>query len=158
MPDRLPDPTPREGREGRILPLMRYSPVFVSAAAVVLAMAGSASAQPSELYVCQNGGDPRALDLGLTVCDAAPTDTLRTRMEPDNLQLRAGVLVTEVVENGLAGTAGFRPGDVIYRVGGVDVGNDDETATQMGLIGTDADTIVNFLRLGRPYRIKLRLE
>ena len=135
---------------------MRYSTVYVPAAALILGLTGAASAQPSELYVCHPGGEPRALELGLTVCDAAPTDTLLTRMEPDNLQLRKGVLVTEVAENSLAGTAGFRAGDVIYRVGGVDVGDNVDTAARVSLIGSESDTIINFLRRGRPYRIKLR--
>ncbi len=135
---------------------MRYSTRYVLTATLILGLGGAASAQSLELYVCQNAGDLHSLDFGLTVCDASPTETLRTRMEPDNLQLREGVLVTEVAEEGLGYAAGFRPGDVIYRVGGADVGDNVETAARMSLLGTDSDTLVNFLRRGRPYRIKLR--
>ena len=71
-------------------------------------------------------------------------------------QERSTLVVTEVAENSLAGTAGFRAGDVIYRVGGVDVGDNVDTAARVSLIGSESDTIINFLRRGRPYRIKLR--
>ena len=60
-------------------------------------------------------------------CDAAPTDALTKRLEPDNLQLRAGALVTAVINGGVAQVAGLQAGDVIYRVGGVDVEDNIET-------------------------------
>lgn len=116
-----------------------------------------AAAQSGEaLYTCVDPTQTRELDIGITVCEAEATDTLRARLEPDNLQLREGVLVTDVTADGIGGTAGLLPGDVIYRVGGTDVSDDVETAARFSLIADDADSLVNFLRLGRPYRIKIR--
>ena len=109
------------------------------------------------LYLCMSDADTRALDIGATVCDATPTDALTQRMEVDNLQLRTGVLVTEVTVGDVAQTAGLAPGDVIYRVGGVDVGDNVLAAARLSLLMADTDTVVNFLRRGRPYRVKLRL-
>ena len=80
------------------------------------------------------------------------------RLEVDNLQLRSGALVTEVTLGGLGQTAGLAPGDVIYRVGGVDVADNVMAAARLSLIESDTDTVVNFLRRGRPYRVKLRQE
>ena len=74
----------------------------------------------------------------------------------DNLQVRAGALVSRVETRGTAALGGLAVGDVIYRVGGTDVDDADTAAQQLDLVGTSADTVVNFLRLGRPYRIKLR--
>ena len=51
---------------------------------------------------------------------------------------------------------GLQPGDVIYRVGGVDVDTAESAADVLSQIGARGDTIVNFLRGGRPYRVKLR--
>ena len=108
------------------------------------------------LYVCADTGANRTIDIGATICDAAPTDTLTARLEPDNLQLREGALVTAVSDGGIAQVAGLRAGDVIYRVGGVDVEDNIEATARLSLIGDTADTLVNFLRRGRPYLVKLR--
>ena len=45
---------------------------------------------------------------------------------------------------------------MIYRVGGVDVASVTEAAEHLARIVADSDTVVNFLRGGRPYRVKLR--
>ena len=108
------------------------------------------------LYVCADPGDARTVDVGAAICDAAPTDALTRRLETDNLQLRQGALVTGVSAGGIAQAAGLRAGDVIYRVGGVDVEDEIETTARLSLIGDRADTVVNFLRGGRPYLVKLR--
>ena len=118
--------------------------------------AGATARLVEALYVCADARDARTVDVGAALCDAAPTDALTRRLEPDNLQLRQGALVTDVSAGGIAQAAGLRAGDVIYRVGGVDVEDDVETAARLGLIGDRADTVVNFLRGGRPYLVKLR--
>ena len=128
----------------------------VAGVALVAVLAGPAQAQDDPLYVCADPASTQALGVGITICDAAPTDGLRERMTPDNLQLREGTLVTEADPDGVAGIAGLQAGDVIYRVGGAYVGTTAETASRLSLITSDADTIVNFLRDGRPYRVKLR--
>ena len=108
------------------------------------------------LYACVDATLTRTLEIGATVCDAAPTDALTRRLEVDNLQLRAGALVTEVAADSISQRAGLQEGDVIYRVGGVDVDNNVEATARLSLIQESADTVVNFLRCGRPYRVKLR--
>ena len=57
---------------------------------------------------------------------------------------------------GIAQVAGLRAGDVIYRVGGVDVEDNVEAAARLSLLVESADTVVNFLRGGRPYLVRLR--
>lgn len=130
----------------------------VVAGSLGLALIGAAAAaQTGEaLYVCADPAATRAVDVGAAICDAAPTGALAARLEPDNLQMRAGALVTAVSAGGIAQVAGLRAGDVIYRVGGVDVEDDVETTARLSLIGDAADTVVNFLRGGRPYLVKLR--
>lgn len=108
------------------------------------------------LYVCADLDATRTIDIGATICDAAPTSALAARLEPDNLQLRRGALVTEVSPGGVAEVAGIRAGDVIYRVGGVDVEDNVEATARLGLLVESADTVVNFLRGGRPYLVRLR--
>lgn len=131
-----------------------------AAAAGSLGLALIAAAAPARtgdaLYVCADPADTRVVDIGATLCDAAPTDALAARREPDNLQLRAGALVTAVSAGGVAQAAGLQAGDVIYRVGGVDVEDNVETTARLSLIGDAADTVVNFLRGGRPYLVRLR--
>ena len=125
-------------------------------AAVVCVVPAMATQDGGPLYTCVDPAVTRTLDVGATVCDAAPTETLTQRVEVDNLQLRAGALVTEVIAEGLAQVAGLRPGDVIYRVAGRDVDNTVEATARLSLLQGSADTVVNFLRRGRPYRVKIR--
>ena len=108
------------------------------------------------LYTCVAPAATRTLEIGATICDAAPTDALTRRMEVDNLQLRAGALVTEVTADSVLQIAGLQEGDVIYRVGSVDVDNNVEATARLSLIERASDTVVNFLRRGRPYRVKIR--
>ena len=51
---------------------------------------------------------------------------------------------------GIAQVAGLQAGDVIYRVGGVDVEDNIEATARLSLLIESADTVhVNFLRRGR---------
>ena len=126
----------------------------------VLLLAGVPAAQENaaQLYAC--GDQPRAAAeaVGLTLCDALPTDALSARAGPENLQVREGALVTDLQPGGISSGAGFAAGDLIYRVGGVDVPDARSAVENLGRVGSRADTVVNFLRGGRPYRIKLRRE
>ncbi len=129
----------------------------------VLLLVGAADAaseqeNPADLYTC--GGQPHAAAeaVGLTLCDARPTDGLSARAGPENLQVREGALVTDLRPGGISSVAGFDVGDLIYRVGGVDVRDARAAVENLDRVGSRADTVVNFLRGGRPYRIKLRRE
>ncbi len=129
-----------------------------SLVAAMVCVAPVVATQDGEpLYTCVDAARTRTLEIGATVCDAAPTDALTQRIEVDNLQLRTGALVIEVAADSVLQTAGLQEGDVIYRVGGVDVENNVEVTARLSLVEEDADTVVNFLRRGRPYRLKIRL-
>ena len=133
--------------------------VLVAAASLVttvLLVAPVAAQDGDAFYTCVDAAVTRTLEIGATVCDAAPTAALTRRIEVDNLQLRAGALVTEVAVDSISQRAGLQEGDVIYRVGGVDVDNNVAVTARLSLIQESADTVVNFLRRGRPYRVKLR--
>ena len=129
---------------------------LVLLAAPVVAVGLVQSADPSHLYECADGSDTVVTIAAATLCDARATSNLTRRAESDNLQVREGALVLEVEAGGISATAGLQPDDVIYRVGGVDVSSASAAATELNRIGATADTVVNFLRGGRPYRVKLR--
>ncbi|MCY4638223.1 MAG: hypothetical protein OXG04_27635 [Acidobacteria bacterium] len=135
----------------------------LTSALALAGVAGSAAAslpsgaQPAEeaLYRCAARTTVEVESLRLDLCDAQATPLLAARAEPDNLQIRDGALVVEV-EDGIAAVAGVQAGDMIYRVAGVDVAGADDAGAGLASVGTDSDTQINFLRRGRPYRIKLR--
>ena len=133
---------------------------LVVAGSLVVALTCASTAVATQdaepLYVCAAPAGTRTLEMGATVCDAAPTDALTERIDIDNLQLRAGALVTEVAADSVLQIAGLQAGDVIYRVGGVDVDDNVKVAARLSLVEEAADTVVNFLRRGRPYRVKIR--
>ena len=108
------------------------------------------------LYRCADDGRVEAEPIGLTLCDAAATDALADRAGPDNLQTRPGALVIAVAAAGPAGQEGMLANDLIFRVAGSDVAGSREAAARLAAVGRESDTVVNFLRAGRPYRVKLR--
>ena len=129
------------------LTLMMVSPVSATS---------RQTAESAELYTCTDTTSANVPSLGLTVCDATGTPELERRSEADNLQSRKGALVVSLEDAGVSARAGLQSGDVIYRVGGVDVSTAESAADVLSQIGARGDTIVNFLRGGRPYRVKLR--
>ena len=133
-------------------------PILLANASVGAAVPAWFGAQPpgTALYRCETAATVDVAILGLELCDAEPTPLLAERAEPDNLQIRDGALVVEVEDGGIAAAAGVQPGDVIYRVAGIDVPGADDAGVGLAVVGTDSDTQINFLRRGRPYRIKLR--
>ena len=149
-------PTARPAYTAR-MPTLRHA---LAAGGLGLALVWTAATTPAQtgdaLYVCADPDATRDIDIGATICDAAPTGALTARLEPDNLQLREGALVTEVSPGGIAQVAGLQAGDVIYRVGGVDVEDNIEVTARLSLLVESADTVVNFLRGGRPYLVRLR--
>ena len=117
---------------------------------------GHQQAENAQLYACADTMPTDVPTVGVTLCDVNPTSELDLRRDSDNLQSREGALVFEVVEMGISSEAGLQPGDVIYRVGGVDVDSSASAADRRSQINPLSDTIVNFLRQGRPYRVKMR--
>ena len=110
----------------------------------------------SPLYRCADDARVEAALTGLTLCDAAPTAALADRAAADNLQIRAGALVVAVAPDGLAGREGLQTDDMIFRVAHADVAASPEAAERLAGIERESDTLVNFLRGGRPYLVKLR--
>ena len=137
---------------------MRRAVALLVACSVLVPPAVGFGAQPAEtaLYRCMDDTTVEVAALGLELCDATPTPRLAERAEPDNLQTRDGALVVEVDDGDIAAIAGVQPGDMIYRVAGVDVPGAAAAGAGLAAVGTDSDTQINFLRRGRPYRIKLR--
>ena len=111
---------------------------------------------PPALYTCSAEPNAQAGVVGLTLCDAEPTAELTEHAAPNNWQVRDGALVIELDLEGISDVAGLHSADMIYRVGGVDVGDAETAAEALAQIGSRSDTVVNFLRGGRPYRVKLR--
>ena len=139
------------------MPTLRRALTTAGLGLALICTAAAATAQTGDaLYVCADPDATRTIDIGATICDAAPTGVLIARIEPDNLQLRRGALVTEVSPGDIAQVAGLRAGDVIYRAGGVDVEDSVEATARLSLLVESADTVVNFLRRGRPYLVRLR--
>ena len=129
----------------------------VAFAGAALPAAGrSVQAADPPLYRCADAARVEAVPVGLTLCDAAPTDALANRSEPDNLQVRSGALVMTVAPGGLAAREGLLANDMIFRVAGSDVEGAGAAAVRLSDVGAASDTLVNFLREGRPYRVKLR--
>ena len=124
----------------------------------LLCTAVAAPAQTGDaLYVCTDPGATRTVDIGATICDATPTGTLnrahRARQPPASPRHPRH---RGVARGHRPGGGGSGAGDVIYRVGGVDVEDNVEAAARLSLLVESADTVVNFLRRGRPYLVRLR--
>ncbi|MCY4119844.1 MAG: hypothetical protein OXG72_02875 [Acidobacteria bacterium] len=136
--------------------MRRVIGLTVAAGGLLPAFTTGSQATGSALYRCAAETTVAAATVGVELCDAEPTPLLAERAEPDNLQIRGGALVVEVEDGGVAGVAGVQPGDMIYRVARADVPGAGAAAAGLAGVGTDSDTQINFLRRGRPYRIKLR--
>ena len=120
------------------------------------ARAAGMQAADAPLYECAEEAVVDVAVLGITLCDAEPTAALHERAEPDNLQIREGALVAGITEGGSAATEGMQAGDMIYRVASADVEGAAAAEKRLADVGTESDTLINFLRGGRPYLIKLR--
>ena len=113
-------------------------------------------ADAMNFYDCTEATPVEVVRLGVTICNAVPTAALMVRAPAENLQIREGALVMDLETDGVSAIAGLQPGDMLYRVGGIDVSGAKAAAKNLSNVSTSADTIVNFLRGGRPYRVKLR--
>ena len=125
---------------------------------VLFVTVGATPAQVGDpdLYVCGAETNVEAAGVGVTLCDAEPTPELSATSVQDNLQIREGALVSELDPGGISALAGLQAGDMIYRVEGVDVSDAAAAADQLTRVQSTSDTVINFLRRGRPYRVKIR--
>jgi S1-C subfamily serine protease len=138
---------------------LRVSPIV--ATPLCLLMLGGNIQSQSDIPVFYTCGTPPQVEaevVGMTLCDGQPTDELSLRANAENLQVREGALVFKLDREGISNIAGLQKGDLIYRVGSIDVADAETAVENLGRVQSQADTVVNFLRGGRPYRIKLRRE
>ena len=108
------------------------------------------------LYRCVEETAVAVAIVDLVLCTAEPTPQLHERAAPENLQIRDGALVVTVGDGGRAAVEGVQAGDMIYRVAGEDTADAGTAGERLGNVVSESDTMINFLRRGRPYRIKLR--
>lgn len=95
---------------------------------------------------------PAILELGLTVAGLNPQLAAKFQSPTGG-----GLLITEVLEGSLAEEAGFRAGDVLYRVNGKEVGS--ITELQRCIEGSKGGTMtVQFVRDGEPQSHKIAVE
>ncbi|MCE9666307.1 trypsin-like peptidase domain-containing protein [Myxococcus stipitatus] len=91
--------------------------------------------------------------LGISVQDFSPEVA-----EAFNLSRGPGVVVTEVVEGGPGERAGLRSGDVIIGLGKRRVERAHTLRWQVAARGVGRDVRLDIRRLGRPLRLRIRLE
>lgn len=142
----------------RRLPLALTVSAGVFLLAAFSGVPAEAQDDAADLYTCGEAPQVESAFAGLMLCDGLPTAELSARAGPENLQVREGALVADLRPGGISGVAGMHAGDLIYRIGGVDVGDARAAAENLERVGPRADTVVNFLRGGRPYRVKLRRQ
>lgn len=126
---------------------------------IVLVAASAATAgarQPAAVrYECWEQNPSRHVEAtaGLRLCSgrqvASPESD--SDLAPDD-----GSLIVALEPESAAAVGGLRVGDLIYKVDGVRV--TDARSAAAGLEGLNAarDTLINFLRDGRPYLVRLR--
>lgn len=140
---------------------MQYGPVIAALLAVLAGVLGNgidaAQSEALALYACAESTTADVALVGVTICDAQPTAELARRATLENLQIREGAIIVQLDPKGVSSTSGLQTGDMIYRVGGIDVPHAEAAVEHLARVGRAADTVVNFLRGGRPYRIKLRV-
>ena len=150
----------------RILPptlksTMKHGPAVASLLAILAGVLGSglaaAQSETLPLYACAESTMVEVVLLGVTICDSQPTAELAQRATLDNLQIREGAVIVQLDPKGVSATSGLQTGDMIYRVGGIDIATAETAVEHLARVGRTADTVVNFLRGGRPYRVKLRI-
>jgi C-terminal processing protease CtpA/Prc len=119
---------------------------------------GMAQENTSVLYICKSETSASVVIIGLTLCTATSTNELSLLSEERNLQIREGVLIVKIEPNSISEQAGLQQGDMIYRIGSSDIIELQTAADRLAGVRRNSDTVVNFLRRGRPYRIKFRLN
>jgi S1-C subfamily serine protease len=140
---------------------MKHGPSIAALLAVLAGVLGNgiaaAQSETLALYACAESTTADVTLVGVTICDAQPTADLARRATLDNLQIREGAIIVQLDPKGVSTTSGLQAGDMIYRVGGIDIPNAETAVEHLARVGRAADTVVNFLRGGRPYRVKLRI-
>jgi S1-C subfamily serine protease len=88
---------------------------------------------------------------GLTVCSNTARVEIRAAEEPQD-----GVRIVAVAAGSTAEAAGFKPGDVVYRVGGAWVSTGAVLIKRLEALRPGQEAVVNFWRDGLPFLIRVR--
>jgi putative serine protease PepD len=96
-------------------------------------------------------GKPVTAPQGLTLCSNTARVKIRAAEEPQD-----GVRIVAVAAGSPAESAGFRPGDVVYRVDGAWVSTGAAAIKRLEALRPDQEAIVNFWRDGLPFLIRVR--
>lgn len=121
-----------------------------------LLSAQTLAAQRPAQYECweQNPARHVKAAAGVTLCSGRPPGT---GTAPDGGDTQTGgALIVSLESGGIAERDGLRAGDLIYKVDGALVTDARSAAAGLGDIQDARDTLVNFLRGGKPYLVRLR--
>jgi putative serine protease PepD len=88
---------------------------------------------------------------GLTLCSNTARVAIRAAEEPQD-----GVRIVAVEAGSPAESAGFQPGDVVYRVGGEWVSTGAAAIKRLEALRPGQEAVVNFWRDGLPFLIRVR--
>jgi S1-C subfamily serine protease len=88
---------------------------------------------------------------GLTFCSGTARVEIRAAEEPQD-----GVRIAAVAPGSAAESAGFKPGDVVYRVGGEWVSTGADAVKRLEALRPGQEAVVNFWRDGLPFLIRVR--
>jgi hypothetical protein len=88
---------------------------------------------------------------GLTFCSGTARVEIRAAEEPQD-----GVRIVSVAAGSAAASAGFQPGDLVYRAGGEWVSTGAEAIKRLEALQPGQEAVVNFWRDGLPFLIRVR--
>jgi hypothetical protein len=123
--------------------------------APALAVAGLQS-NGAPTYECWEQNTERHVEAagGLTLCSArraTDADPANDYPFPED-----GALVVAISPDGIAAVEGLKTGDLLYKVNGARIQDARGAAAGLQDLRPSQDTLVNFLRDGRPYLVRLR--
>jgi len=72
-----------------------------------------------------------------------------------NLNVSKGAVVTEVMMNSPAQSAGFQPGDVIVNINGATIDNANDVVNAIAFLRVDSKTTINILRNNKPLTLSV---
>ena len=98
-------------------------------------------------------GEVRRGQLGVVMQDLTPELARAFGIEG-----RSGAVITQVLRDTSAASAGLRPGDLIIAVNGHEVQSAAGLRNQIGLLRVGDTAALDIMRDGQPYTIKVRLQ
>jgi len=86
-----------------------------------------------------------------------PRDLSAELAEGLNLQVKSGVLIAGVLQNGPAAKGGLRPGDVVLQIGERPVNNVSELFAAVAALQPDTETVLLTKRGGEQVRVPVKV-